>query len=567
MAEYLAPGLFIEEKSAGPAVIQGVSTSNLGMAAWTSRGPVDVATLVTSFDAFIEKFGTYWANSYAAYAMSAFFANGGSRAYFVRVVPSDAVKGSCIIEDVGQAGTWVGPPLPATIDMSTNKLVDIALDGGVSGGDIDCSGGTPAATTLAEIVSAINTALTVSACSIVQDAGGGNHLQIQSQVPGAASDVEFVAPTATDITDVIFGLDTGSYPHNFAGAAAVERWEFTAYSEGAWGNLVKVALEGDDNYTVPVTGSWSKFTMKIYEESALGEADYAVVESYGPIDLDTTSDPQYIIDVVNAASERIVVSVPSGGTPGIPWELSAKTRADEPLELGDAAETDFAGYFFYPPLVRGSVGIEDAVETFTDNGDGTLTGDATGTGTINYDTGQYTVSFNAAPGSGDIILADYVSLSAAGEATCTLTSGADGTSVSRTQVSAPALEATNQGIYAMNAIEDVINVIEPDFAGSVSVAGDLITWAEARKDRFIILDPATDLSPQEVLEYRRYTLNANTSYAALYYPWCNVTDPLSNLEYAIPPSGFVAGVFAPQVLLSWSQFAVGSEFGRIPRVY
>lgn len=41
--------------------------------------------------------------------------------------------------------------------------------------------------------------------------------------------------------------------------------------------------------------------------------------------------------------------------------------------------------------------ITDGVEIFTDNYDGTLTGDKGGTGTINYTTGAFSVTFNAAP--------------------------------------------------------------------------------------------------------------------------------------------------------------------------
>ncbi len=46
--------------------------------------------------------------------------------------------------------------------------------------------------------------------------------------------------------------------------------------------------------------------------------------------------------------------------------------------------------------------VTGTVETFTDNRDGTLTGSLGGTGTINYTTGAWTVSFNSAVASGDI---------------------------------------------------------------------------------------------------------------------------------------------------------------------
>ena len=46
-------------------------------------------------------------------------------------------------------------------------------------------------------------------------------------------------------------------------------------------------------------------------------------------------------------------------------------------------------------IKKGTVSVTDGTETFTDNGDGTLTGDAGGSGTVNYETFAISVTFNA----------------------------------------------------------------------------------------------------------------------------------------------------------------------------
>lgn len=51
--------------------------------------------------------------------------------------------------------------------------------------------------------------------------------------------------------------------------------------------------------------------------------------------------------------------------------------------------------------------VTDGTETFTDNYDGTLTGDQGGTGTINYTTGAISVTFNTAPNNSQAITSDY----------------------------------------------------------------------------------------------------------------------------------------------------------------
>jgi hypothetical protein len=70
---------------------------------------------------------------------------------------------------------------------------------------------------------------------------------------------------------------------------------------------------------------------------------------------------------------------------------------------------NYNGTFANFPVVPGTVVIEDATptETFTDNGFGVLVGDNGGSGTIDYVTGDWTISYGANPGAGLNIEADY----------------------------------------------------------------------------------------------------------------------------------------------------------------
>ena len=69
--------------------------------------------------------------------------------------------------------------------------------------------------------------------------------------------------------------------------------------------------------------------------------------------------------------------------------------------------TNYNGILATFPIRAGSFTATDGVESFTDNGLGVLTGDAGGSGTINYTTGVWTLTFNAAVGGGVIIRAGY----------------------------------------------------------------------------------------------------------------------------------------------------------------
>lgn len=67
----------------------------------------------------------------------------------------------------------------------------------------------------------------------------------------------------------------------------------------------------------------------------------------------------------------------------------------EVIDTGDGSTATFTGTFAQTSIEGGSISITDGTETFTDNGDGTLTGSAGGSGTYNTETGAYSVTFNA----------------------------------------------------------------------------------------------------------------------------------------------------------------------------
>ncbi|MBD5532869.1 MAG: phage tail sheath family protein [Lachnospiraceae bacterium] len=97
MAEYLSPGVYVEEFDSGGKPMEGVSTSTAGFIGLAERGPVEgVPQLVTNFADFKRKFGGYLSENeygeyrFLAYAVEHFFVNGGSRCYISRVAPSNA---------------------------------------------------------------------------------------------------------------------------------------------------------------------------------------------------------------------------------------------------------------------------------------------------------------------------------------------------------------------------------------------------------------------------------------------------------------------------------------------
>lgn len=101
MAEYLSPGVYVEEFESGGKPMEGVGTSTAGFIGLAEHGPVEgVPQLVTNFSDFKRKYGSYLSENefgdyrFLAYAVEHFFVNGGSRCFISRVAPSDAICAS-----------------------------------------------------------------------------------------------------------------------------------------------------------------------------------------------------------------------------------------------------------------------------------------------------------------------------------------------------------------------------------------------------------------------------------------------------------------------------------------
>ncbi len=101
MAEYILPGVFIEESNPGDQPIEGVATSTVGFFGIAERGPAAPA-LLTSFDEYRGIFGGYLLEGtqdrYLAYAVEGYFQNGGRRCYVRRVVANAATAAAASLD-------------------------------------------------------------------------------------------------------------------------------------------------------------------------------------------------------------------------------------------------------------------------------------------------------------------------------------------------------------------------------------------------------------------------------------------------------------------------------------
>ena len=104
-----------------------------------------------------------------------------------------------------------------------------------------------------------------------------------------------------------------------------------------------------------------------------------------------------------------------------------------------------------------------------------------------------------------------------------------------------------RGIFSLKN-EDDISIVAAPGQVAVAIQQALINHCEEMRYRFAVLDgppPRNDT----IADVQALRQNYDTKYAAMYYPWLTISDPLpANLsaiaEVAAPPSGHVVGIYA-----------------------
>lgn len=135
MAEYLSPGVYVEEYDNSPRSIEGVGTSTAGFVGMTVKGAAKGApSLITNFAGFLREFGGYLSEfthgefRYLAGSVEQFFANGGTRCYVARVIAPGAATAQA---DAGimhicaaNEGIW-GNRIQFTVNSSAKKKLQL----------------------------------------------------------------------------------------------------------------------------------------------------------------------------------------------------------------------------------------------------------------------------------------------------------------------------------------------------------------------------------------------------------------------------------------------------------
>jgi len=352
-------------------------------------------------------------------------------------------------------------------------------------------------------------------------------------------------------------------------------------SEGEWGNDLQLQVRGNEDYLTRATHAYTKHDVLVV-------LDGTVEEIFDAVQFTDSTASDYVITILNeetTGSKLVEMDDPSNDD-SKPSNLDGKLRTRAvaagnavATEFGSTAAADPDGYPDIPVGIR-SLALETPVQptsvsitftdsagvarTITDDGDGNLIGDidplaAVGFNQIDYDTGKFAFKTVAAVSEAEtshatpptaLVPGSLVNIQHYVEPSATLNTdsfsgGSDGVAaIGRNELTDPTLKTDREGMYALLTTDELMNVAIPDAAGDVTMAVDQVTEAETNGKWFIILASPPGQTPQQVKDWRRNTLGITSSYAALYYPYITITDPVSDNALNIPPQGHIAGVYA-----------------------
>jgi phage tail sheath protein FI len=111
------------------------------------------------------------------------------------------------------------------------------------------------------------------------------------------------------------------------------------------------------------------------------------------------------------------------------------------------------------------------------------------------------------------------------------------------------VERKRTGLKQFYAIDDISIVAAPGSTADYgnyrddanTIIGLLLTHAQDMKYRIAVIDSAEN---QTIADVRKMRAKIASKWGALYFPWVKVLDPITRRVISLPPSGFVAGIYA-----------------------
>lgn len=615
--QYSTPGVYIEEVT-GPGVIAGVGTSTAAFVGAALAGPLDQARRITSFDDFVRLYagtrnGRPWPYLYAGstpfylgFAVEAFFRNGGTQAFVVRI--GTAVQSSLPVENQAHEQAFVVQALEEgvagdgiSIAVEHAAVLDVAVGHSdvttASGTTVQVQSGSPfrvgdevvkdGTAARAQITQIQGSVLTLSA-----DLGlaNGDTLRIADLEAGNLVDFRLVStaglvPGAHVLLD---GSDRAVVAHvnnqtGFVGLDGGPPNDYSTAGAAPTVTAIRLLVVGTANVTASavVANAANELVTQLTVDDATPFVPGDVVTSDGAHTATIASIQQQQVTLrsqlqgvggtvrladVDATTATFRLDRTDGILPGTVLHLDdgGGTTCDvvvdsvTPAGLVTIASSPAVAGTYSLDVAAGSEPTATPQEfrlVVTPPATSAASAERIEGLSLNLSHPRYVLNAGA-------VSSDWIDVAAPPTPPTTaaypgalvdfttsgsLAGGADDQPQSLTSVD------YQRGLDVLRDVDDVNLVVVPDAAShpeQQTIQQAAIDHCLDTEDRFAILDsiPAAPPYGPGSVENQRALVTADRGFAALYYPWLLIRDPTSSgpqpRTMTVPPSGAIAGVYA-----------------------
>ena len=225
MAEYLAPGVYVEEFDSGVKAMEGVGTSTAGFIGMAEMGPTEGRpVLLTGFADYQRRFGGYLTeveygpNRFLPNAVEQFFVNGGGSCYVMRVAPGNALpaksKDAPVVIYAANPGAWANTMQVFFTRSVRAKTQIMDVQEGVGGNQYQLKN--PAGFRPGDVV-ALRSAASVLYAKVT--AMNGSLATFADPLPEDAMDRGLVPSTTLEACGIDMLIRCGSLEENYSGCS------------------------------------------------------------------------------------------------------------------------------------------------------------------------------------------------------------------------------------------------------------------------------------------------------------------------------------------------------------
>lgn len=575
------PGVYVQEIPSGVRTITGVSTSVTAFVGQARRGPLNRAVRIQNYADFERRFGGLDPESEMTYAVRAFFLNGGTEAFVVRVA-RDAVAAARTLQNQTPVDVLQVTALDqGASGNSIHLAVDYDTDNPGSHFNLTVHFDSPQGEAEDRIETFRNLSMSRHHPRYVEDMlNGVSQLVSVNRVapPGALPEGTSTSATLTDdagnLVDathnrlrvaVNFGdpqdIQIDAAAVAAAGNAAAQLTELCQRINGQLDGA-DCAPSGNDaiRITSPATDESSSIRVSpglandVSVRLGLGTGN-------GGLEVDAMAGWRPSpVPVAGILTSGVLANANLGGAPATRPDannhllrVSIDGAGPDQVDLG----TDIAaGANLAERLANLAGRLRDAVraarplhpgyrdfDCVVEGGNRLrLSSGSTGAGS--------TVLVEAADGDG---LAAALSLLLTGAATAVAGSAVtlEGGNEQPFQLDEPVAvqlfvgdRVNRRGLYALENI-DLFNLLVLPGVDNAAILADADAYCKERRAFFIVDAPRASVTPTQMETTISGTALPRSDYAAVYYPWLDLADPLrGGRPRRSAPSGTVAGIFA-----------------------